>query len=83
MATAQVFYVTFRVVKLKTGTATTGTPYAYTRDPRTVLIQAASIHPKDLLATLNADIALGSGESIEVLSASQYVVGTEGPAIYE
>lgn len=45
---------------------------------RKALVQAASIHPKDLLSVLNANVSLLAGESIEVIGAAQVGGGTEG-----
>lgn len=41
-----------------------GNPNLYTLPPRKAVIFAASAHPHDLLAVLNADIALNAGEQI-------------------
>jgi hypothetical protein len=76
MGSAQLFQVTFQVVKL--GAGENSSAYKYRRESRTAIVQAASIHPKDLLTVLNNDITLGAGESIEILAANQYSRGTEG-----
>ena len=76
MATQNVYDVRFRIVKLNS--AAGAQPYAYVRPDRRGLVQAASMHPKDLLTTLNADVTLGTGESIEILWAGEIAGGTEG-----
>jgi hypothetical protein len=82
MAVLQLFKPTFRVVKLAAA-GQAGRPYQYTREARAVIVSAASAHPKDILAVLNSDISLGSGETLELLSTSQIeAVGTEGAVIY-
>jgi hypothetical protein len=82
MATALLFNVRFRIVNVASpGPGKDKSPYNYTRESRWALVQAASIHPKDLLATLNNDIALSAGETIEILAASQLIGGTEGGSV--
>ena len=81
MATAQLFKVTFEVVKLAAALPAGGignNAYVYRRGTRSAFVQAASIHPKDLLTVLNNDISVGAGESIEILSVQQESAGSEG-----
>lgn len=76
MSVLNTYRTEFRIVKASAGGA--GSAYLYTRTPRVALISAASIHPKDLLAVLSADITVNVGETIEILSASAVGLGTEG-----
>jgi hypothetical protein len=79
MSTSLLFVVEFQVVKKNASTAQK--PFLYRRDIRKAQIIAASVHPNDLLTTLNADITLASGESIDILSVRQINNGTEGPNV--
>jgi hypothetical protein len=76
MATVNVYEVRFQVVKVAPQGSSNA--YQYRRELRKALVVAASIHPKDLLTVLNADITMLSGESVEVLGVSQVSGGTEG-----
>lgn len=77
MSVSNMFDVEFRAVKLSAGGQ--GPTYMYVKPVRRATIFAASIHPKDLLATLNADITLNTGETLEILHARPALVtGTEG-----
>ena len=78
MATANVYEVRFQVVKA--ATAVSGPAWQYRLEPRKAIIQAASTHAKDLLAVLNADITLRTGEVIDILGVTQLYIGTEGIA---
>lgn len=80
MASTQEFEVTFEVVKVRTGGGS-GATYSYRKGPRKARVAAASAHPKDLLAVLNADVPVGSGESIEILHVGQVATGTEGTVV--
>ncbi len=80
MPNLSIYDVEFEIVKGSSGSA--GSAYAYRKGKRRAIISAASAHPKDILATLSADIPVGSGEAIEVLSVrSGQVSGTEGANI--
>jgi hypothetical protein len=77
----QLFKVEFEVVKATAGQ--TGRNTQYRRGLRSAIFSAASPHPKDILATLTADITIGSGESFEILAVQPLApVGTEGNVIY-
>jgi hypothetical protein len=55
----------------------------YRQTPLSVVLLAASAHPKDLLATLTNNFTLASGQQFEILSAQQFVGGTEGSGILQ
>ena len=81
MSVLQLFKPSFRLVKAAAA-GQTSRPNQYTREVRSVIIAAASAHPKDILAVLNADIAVRPGETIEVLSVSPIeAVGMEGTVL--
>ena len=81
MSQTLVFDVVFEIVKLNPG-GQAGNAYACRRVQRRANVAAASIHPKDLLATLNADIPVNAGEVIEIVSARPFAAtGTEGAAV--
>lgn len=85
MAQLMLFRVTFRMVKAAAalGQGKSGSAYTNVRDPRTVIVAAASGHPKDILAVLTSNITPPGGESFEILSvANQEAIGTEGNVIY-
>lgn len=76
MSVAQIFNVKFQIIKPSANGKSTANDYR--RETRQALVQAASVHPKDLLTVLNANIPLLAGESIEIAHASQVSGGTEG-----
>ena len=80
MAIQNAFVVQYEVVKPSAGGA--GSAYAYRRGARRALVIAASSHPKDLLAPLTNNVALASGEVIEILFAQQEVQSLEGAVIW-
>lgn len=45
------------------------------RDPRTVLVLAASQHPADLLVPLSNNVSLLSGEQFQILAAQPVQIG--------
>jgi hypothetical protein len=59
------FSVTYEIVKF--ATAAPGPTYQYRRGAVTVELTAASAHPADILAVLNANVSLMAGEQIEIL----------------
>jgi hypothetical protein len=79
MSTIQIYEVRFQVVRANP--AGSQTPYMYRNPVRRAFISAASSHPKDLLATLNNDVSLNAGESIEILSFTESTSGTEGAGV--
>lgn len=80
MSNLNLFVVDFQISKASAGGA--GSPNSYRKDKRRVTLSAASAHPKDILAVLNADVPVGTGEVIEILSvASSPAVGTEGSGV--
>ena len=48
---------------------------------RKAVVIAASSHPKDLLAVLNADVSLNVGEQLNIVAVSQIHVGSEGASV--
>lgn len=48
---------------------------------RSVLLLAASAHPKDILVPLSNNVTLGSGEGFEILTVKPVQAGTEGQAV--
>lgn len=85
MATLSLFKVTYRFVKAAAALTSgqTGSAYQYTRDPHTVILAAASAHPKDILSVLSSDITKPSGDTFEILQVSPVdAVGTEGNVVY-
>lgn len=79
MSSTNVYRVDFEIVKASAGGV--GKAYAYRRGVRTALVAAVSSHPHDLLAVLNNDVTVNSGETIEILSANQVAVGSEGAGV--
>jgi len=75
MSTSMFFRATFRAV-VKNPANVAGPVYAYVKPTRSVMLAAASGHPADILAVLNADITLNQNETLELLSA--YHVPGEG-----
>lgn len=49
------------------GAPGTGNAYQYRKPMATVDLTAASAHPADILAVLNANVTLAAGEQIEVI----------------
>jgi hypothetical protein len=81
MATNMTYDVEFRMVKAAAG-GSSGNAYQYTRPVRRATVIAASAHPHDILAVLNADIAVLSGESIELVNVRSAVTpGSEGAVV--
>lgn len=75
MSTTTVWDVDFRVVKLSPA-GQTGPTYAYIKPQRRAQVAAAT--QNGILAVLQADVPVGTGEIIEVLSARQSATnGTE------
>ena len=82
MSVISLFHVDFRFVKAAAA-GQSGSAYQYARDRRRVKIAAASGHPKDILAVLNADLTVPAGEVIEILAVQQDGgLGTEGNIVY-
>jgi len=82
MATVNVYSVTFVVHKVAAG-GVTGAADTYRRTPRTVLVQAASAHPHDILVPLTNNVSLVSGESFDILEVHQKVEGSEGSGVWQ
>lgn len=80
MSVLQVFRVEFQLKKAAAGGAS-GKADQYRRDLRSALVSAASAHPKDILAVLNADITIPAGEVIDLISVNQVVAGSEGSGV--
>ena len=81
MSTTNIYRVDF-VVK-KPGAGGAGAADAYRRSPRSAVVQAASIHPHDLLVPLSNNVSLSSGEVIELLHAHQLAEGSEGSPVWQ
>ena len=81
MSTTNVYRVDF--VISKAAGAVSGPKDLYRKDKKTVLVQAASAHPKDILVPLANNFTLGSGEIFEILAVSQAVLGTEGAGVLQ
>ena len=78
MATVSVYQVKFQIVSM---TGKPGPAYQYRKDIRTAQVQAASIHPKDLLTVINNNVSLVGNETVEILQANQVGGGTEGASV--
>ena len=78
MTNLNLFDVEFEVVRKSAGA---GNAYVSRRGVRRAQVSAASAHPKDILAVLNADVTVLAGETIEVLGVRGVSVGTEGAAV--
>jgi len=74
------FSVQFVIKKPATGA---GPADQYRQPQRSIIVFAASMHPRDLLVPLANNFTLASGEQFEILSAQQVVGGTEGSAILQ
>ncbi len=79
MSLLQIYRVEFCLKKAGAGGA--GKADAYRRETRSALVSAASSHPKDILAVLNADLVITNNETVELLAVNQVVSGTEGSSI--
>jgi hypothetical protein len=75
-----IYKVDFDISKPATGA---GKKDLYRKGVRTVILEAASSHPKDVLATLANNFVLASGEIFEILAVQQVVGGTEGSGILQ
>jgi hypothetical protein len=80
MATLQIYRVEFCLKKAAAG-GTAGKADQYRRDVRSALVSAASGHPRDILAVLNADLTIPAGEVVDILSVNQVVAGSEGSSV--
>jgi hypothetical protein len=79
MSTLNVYRVEFQVKKPSAGGA--GKADQYRREVRSALVSAVSAHPKDILVPLTNNIALLTGEAIDILSVQSVHHGTEGAAV--
>src|SRR5438045_695264 len=75
MSLLQIYRVDFCLKKASAGGA--GKADAYRREVRSALVSAASSHPKDILAVLNADLTIPSGEVVDILAVNQVVGGSK------
>jgi hypothetical protein len=84
MSTLQLFDVEFQFKKAAAAPSQgqTGPADAYRRERRRVVVAAASAHSKDILAVLNADVTILSGETIDILSVRSVATpGSEGNTV--
>jgi hypothetical protein len=79
----KMFKTHFQIVKANPSNVQ-GSAFAYRKQPRIVMLEAASDQPGDILAVLNADLpALGAGEAYEILSTEKIPgTGDQGNIIY-
>ena len=78
MSLTNIYRVDFEISK---PTNAAGKKDVYRKGVRTVFVEAASSHPKDILVPLTNNVPLASGEVFEVLAVSQAGVGTEGSVV--
>jgi tetraacyldisaccharide-1-P 4'-kinase len=73
--------ITTSVSEKKSAAGGSGPADQFRGTPRSVVLLTALAHPKDFLATLANNFTLAAGEVFEILSAQQFVGGTEGSSI--
>lgn len=74
-----VYSVTFQIHLPNSGA---GVVDIYRRTPRTALVIAPTANESDVRPVLNNHVTLQAGEVFDILSATQQVFGTEGPAVF-
>lgn len=84
MSVLQLFDVEYQFVKAAPvpGQGQSGPAWLKREGPHRVLVSAASGHPKDILAVLNADLTIPGGFTVELTSVRSAVApGTEGNTV--
>ena len=84
MSVLQLFDVQYRFVKAAAAPppGQGGPAWQARLDPHRVTVSAASAHPKDILAVLNADVTIPGGFTIELIQVQPtQTPGTEGNTV--